>query len=772
MKSAIFISIIFIFTIAFSANAADIMEEMIEGENPSSAEETFPLPETTPEIIPPDSEPATAPVPAAPLTSAPVPATPPVSTPAHKPAPAPPSPEKKEGFVLLNFDEAELKDIISLVSEATGTNFIISPGITAKITIHSSKKIPSSELFSIFESILEMNGLAAVKSGNFYKIVQGPMAHQKALEVKKGKEISSIPAEDKIITQLIPLDFLPASEAITLLQPMISPMGVITPNTRNNILIITDVASNIRRFVEILKEVDVSAFESTKIRLFAPINVDVKTLSKELTDILNALTLGREGISLIPIERINKLVIFSPSEKFLQTIEDWAKKLDEETSPSGLTTYVYPIQNVKAKEIAEVLKAVYETKEGIKPAVPGTAPVTPKPATPAATPPKPGTPPARTLAPVSSPARKAETTEVRGMGDIKIVVYEPTNSLVIMASAGDYRQIVDTIKKLDIYPQQVLIEVLIAEVSLTDATRFGIQWSLLSQDRAKVLGETHSFEGLSQFRPGESLYSKQESPLPPIISGGLTPAVGGYSYLLYEAGRLTGMLHALATEGRVNVLSSPHLLVKDNQEASIDVGQEIPVATGTTQQTTAAEAPVVQNIQYKTVGVKLKMKPVINAEKTVVLDLTQEVSEYSADVTVGKEGFTYPAFSKREAKTAIIVSNGQSIIIGGIMKEMKKRGYEGIPFLSKIPLLGYLFRYTTSNIDKTELIILLTPHVISSKSEADIITQEFKDRVKDLKKPLRGLEKEKEEREKEKREREEEEQRKKENPMEEYPIPG
>lgn len=573
-----------------------------------------------------------------------------------------PTPEK---FVLLNFDDADLRDIITLVSDVTGLNFIIAPGVTAKITIYSTKKIPASELFSIVESILEVNGLAVVKSENFYIIVP------------KGREPSLI--------------------------------------------------------------------NSTRIRIFNPKNVDVRTLSRELMNIINTITFGREGISLIPLERLNELIIFSPNEKFLKTIEEWAKKLDEEIVPRGLTTFVYPVRNVKVKEIAEVLKAIYETKEGVKPA---TKPATPTP----------------TIAPKSTQTpqttQKVEVFETRGTGEIKIVVYEPTNSIVILASFADYKQIVETIKMLDVYPRQVLIEVLIAEVTLTDETRFGIQWSLLSQGKANVFGETHTFEGLSQFRPGTSLYSVEESPLPPSISGGLTPAIGGYSYLLYEAGRLTAMLHALATEGKVNVLSSPHLLVKDNQEASIDIGSEVPISTGVTQQVTGAQTPLSQSIQYKTVGVKLKMKPVINDEGTVVLDITQEVSEQSTDVNVG--GLSYPSFSKREAKTAIVVSHSQSIVIGGIMKEISKRDYEGIPLLSKIPLIGNLFRYTVNKNEKTELIILLTPHVIENKIDVDVITQKFKEKVKDLKKPLRKLEKEEEKRKMEKKEKEEEKKDKKE----------
>lgn len=666
--------------------------------------------------------------------------------PEEKPSPLPtpeaPPVEKKETFVLLNFDDADLKDIISLVSEATGTNFIIAPGAAARITIHSAVKIPASELFPIFESILEMNALAAVKSGHFYKIVTGAAARQKALEIYKGRDLSAIPAEDRLMTQIVPVEFIPVSEATTLLQPMISPIGVITPNTRNNLLIITDVASNIRRLIEILREVDVSAFEGTRIRLFTPQNVDVKTLHKELTDILNALALGKEGISLIPLERLNKLIIFSPSEKLLQTIEEWVKKLDEEVAPSGIAAFVYPIQNVKAKEIAEVLKIIYE-KEGVKPVTPTPIP-TPRPATP-------------TLpTPAQRPTPKVEAPEARPVGEIKIVVYEPTNSLVILASPADYKQIVETIKKLDIYPQQVLIETLIAEITLDETTQFGIQWKILSQDKVKLWGETHTFEGTTALNIGTT---------------GIGLATSGFSYLLYEAGRVTAAIHALASEGKVNVLSSPHIVVRDNEEAKINVGTEEPIATKFTQVTIGTTQQTLPEIQYRTTGVILTVKPQINEMKAVVLDITQEVSELGASRTIA--GTTFPSFTKREAKTTITAEDKQTIVIGGLIREIKDKAYEGIPILSDIPLLGYLFRFTTTKVKKTELIILMTPHVVTSKEEADLITEEFKEKVKTLKRPLRRIEKEQEKREKEKREREREEREKKERPEEEgYLVPG
>lgn len=612
---------------------------------------------------------------------------------------------KEDNYVVLNFDGANLRDVINTISSITGESFILSPGLEGRITIHSAKKIPVSEVLSVFESILEVNGIAMVRSGSFYKIVAGSVVRQKPLEVYKGKDTTI--STDKPVTQIIPVEYIPATEASMVLQSMLSQFGSIIPNPRNNLLIINDLASNISRLLNILGEIDVNAFQNTRMRFFQPKYSDVKTLSKELTEIVNTLNLGREGIALVPLERINGLIVFSSSTSLLNAVEGWIKKLDESVT-AGQNIFVYRVQNVKAESIANILKALYEAEEGTKPAA--------------------------VTAPDKKPAPKApapvKPEEATGYSKVKIITYEPTNSLIILASPGVFRDMEETIRKLDVYPKAVLIEVLIAEVTLTDTTQFGIQWSLLHG----ISAEGDVFQGLTQTRSSQF----PSYTIPPTLGTGSASAstsAAGLTHLIYKPDRLIAMIHALASKGKVNVLSSPRLLVRDQQEASIDVGSEIPTATSSSQ-TTETTSTVTQSIQYKTVGVKLKIKPNINDEKTVVLDVTQEVSDYSTDVTVGQANYTYPAFSKREIKTSVVVPDQQGLIIGGIIKERKSKSYQGIPLLSSIPLLGYLFRYTVDTADKTELVIILTPHVVSTKEEANIVTDEFLDKIKDLKKSI------------------------------------
>ncbi|MBI4686362.1 MAG: type II secretion system secretin GspD [Nitrospirae bacterium] len=603
---------------------------------------------------------------------------------------------KAENYVILNFDNANLRDVINTVSSITGENFIVSPGLEGRITIHSVKKIPASEVLSVFGSILEANGMSFVRTGSFYKVIAGSMVKQKPLEVQKGKD--AITSEDRPVTRIVPVEYIPVQEATAVLQPLLSQFGSLIPNPRNNLLIINDLASNINRVLSVLKEIDVNAFQNTRMRFFQPKYSDVKTISKELTDIVNALNLGKEGIAIVPLERINGLIVFSPSTSLLDTSEVWIKKLDEAVT-AGQNVFVYRIQNVKAETVAAILRTLYETDDAAKPSLTAKPPA-PKPPT-------------------------AKTDEAAGYGKVKVITYEPTNSLVILASPVLFRELEDTIKRLDTYPKAVLIEVVIAEVTLTDDTRFGIQWSLLHN---VSIESDSSFTGLARGSADSSLTSFSLPTTAPTLGSGAT---AGLSYILFKPDKLIAMLHALASRGRVNVLSSPRLLVRDQQEASIDVGAEIPTATGTT---TSADtgATLTQNIQYKTVGVKLKIKPSINDEKTVVLDVTQEVSDVQQNnQQVGQ--FTYPAFTKREVKTSVVVPDKEGLFIGGIIKEKKDKGYQGIPLLSSIPLLGYLFRYTVDTTEKTELVVLLTPHVISSKEEGNAVTNEYLDKIKGLK---------------------------------------
>ena len=630
------------------------------------------------------------------------------------------SKQGSENFVILNFDDAELADVINTISSITGANFIVSPGLSAKITINSSKKIPVSEVLNVFESILEVNGISLVKSGDFFKIVQSAVAKQKPLEILKDVNAESVPYGDRPVTQIIPVKYVPAREVTAVLQPMLSQAGSIIPNPRNNLIIINDNASSIRRLLEVLAEIDIDVFQNKRLVFFQPQYSNAKTLYDDLTSILSALNFTKEEVALVPLERINSLIVFSSSPDILRTMEIWIKKLDEDVM-TGQNIFVYQVQNVKAQTIAEVLYSIYGGDNGTSVAPQQTSELSKQKA------PVKAATPAVIQKPSSSSASSGS-----GASKVQITIFEPTNALVILSPPGIYRDIVNTIKQLDVYPKEVLIEVLVAEVNLTNDLQFGVQWSVL--DHFSIEGD-NNYTGLAQNRSGES----PAFTLPPIIglsSGAASTLAGGLSYLLYRPDKIAAMIHSLVGNGRANILSSPRLLVRDQEEASIEVGSDIPTATNSSQSSDTT-ATVNQTIEYKTIGIKLKIKPSINDEKTVVLDLEQEVSDQLSNVTVGQQGFSYPSFSTRKTKTSIVVPDNQGIVIGGIIKEKKNKDYQGIPGLSKIPLLGYLFRDTKENVSKTELVIILTPHVITNQSEAEMVKTDFLDKLKGVKDVLK-----------------------------------
>lgn len=613
----------------------------------------------------------------------------------------------EDNFIILNFDNADLRDVINTVGSITNENFILGPGLDARITIHSAKKIPVSEVLSVFESVLEANGMSLVRSGEFYKIVSGTAAKQKPLEVRKSSEAGTVPDRDRPVTQIIPVKYIPVTEVSTVLTPMLSQFGSVIPNPRNNLLIVNDLSSNIVRLLKVLNEIDVNAFKNTRMSFFKPRYSDVLSLSNELTEVLNALNLTREGVALVPIERINSLVVFSASPTLLKTIEGWIRKLDEEVM-TGQNIFIYPVQNVKAENIADILRTLYEAEGGTRSKVTAqrTQPASQK-----------GT------------ARRQVTRSTRpkqsaGTSRVEIITFEPTNSLVILAPPGLYREMVETVKKLDVYPREVLIEAIIAQVDISDTDEFGIRWSVLHE--ISKIGGSEDYIGLAQGNIADSLPLDSA---PSLVSG----PTGGFSYMLFKPDKLTALLYAFASKSKTKILQSPRLLVRDQEEATIEVGKEIPTASSTTSTTTTDT--LTQNIEYKTVGIKLKIKPTINEEKTVVLDIEQEVSDVNeAGRTVG--GLSYPEFTTTNTKTSIVIPDKQGVVIGGIMEESKGKSYEGIPLLSSIPILGNLFRYNTDRTEKTELVIIIIPHVVTNWTEGDTLSKEFMEKLKEIKKFL------------------------------------
>lgn len=537
--------------------------------------------------------------------------------------------EGKEGkYIILNFDGADIETVIASFGELLEINYILTPGIAGKVTIQSYRKFPLKDLNKIFQTILEINGLTAVKDGAFYRIVPIDTARMQPLEIEKGKEVF-IQLDESFITQLIPLEYVKASEAANLLRSL-SPRGTdIIVYEPSNLLIVTALPHTLVKFMKILEAVDIS-----------------------------------------------------------------------DVAGESMRTFVYYVENGEAKKLAEILKALYAEKKGI--IMPALVPQTPRPGT---------------ITPISI----TQVTEgLPGtVGEITITAYEDINALIIQCTPRSFLALLEVLKKIDIPVKQVLIEVLIAEITLGDETKFGLEWLIKSQT-GDTIGLNFGSVTVPPTIPGHP-----SGIFAAVVSGSMDTALFNY------------VIGAISTTSKFNVLASPHILTTDNKEASIHIGTKTPIATSVTQQVTAAGTTTPQttaNVEYKDVGTILIVKPHITEKNRVTLDITQEVSQPGTDTDIAS--LKYASFDTRKIKTTAVVQSGHTLILGGIIRESTKQTRTGIPFLSKIPILGYLFSSTTDTKTRTELILMVTPYVISNQDEADVLTKDFQNRIKTIQKRL------------------------------------
>ncbi len=523
------------------------------------------------------------------------------------------------------------------------------------------------------------------------------------------------PSEEKYLIQIVPLQYIPVGEVSKIVKPFLSDGADIIEHPPHNILIIGDIASNIKKSLDIIRLFDLDIFTDLKVRIYPVVNADVAEIAKEMERIFSSFEVsvksGRGvGITFTPILRINSLLVVSSIPGIFEKVEGWLRELDKTpTEGSKYGVFVYYVQNRKAKDLAEVLKQTFlgvkEKKEEYKQKVTETAPRGVKPL------PSPTPPPSQT-----SP--EAGTVPE---GEINIAVDETNNALVIRAFARDYKGILETIKKLDIYPKQVLIETFLADITLDDSIKYGIEWARFLTSRPP-----NAQEIVVQGRP----------PTDPFALAASAVTQAGIRYSIVElGGRVSAAISAAAADNRLNVISSPHILASNNQEAKIQIGTSEPILTNTYTTTSTSTIGVVEgSIEYKDVGIILTVTPRISDGGLVTLEI--QVEKSTAGVKDVFDRTNVPFFNKTLAKTVVSVLEGQTIVIGGLMDDERKRNKGGIPLLSKIPLLGALFGTHDYGDKKRELILLMTPHIITDHLQSQTVTEEFKSRLEGLKKEL------------------------------------
>jgi general secretion pathway protein D len=608
------------------------------------------------------------------------------------------------------------------MGEILKISYIIDPRVKGVVNIHTTGQIATEEAFPIFQSILRLNGATAVKKDGAYEIV--PLTEAKKLPIPPSVREPGKPSEERYTIEIIALKYIPVTEVSKIIKPFLSDGADIVEHPPHNILIVGDLVSNVKKSLDIINLFDIDIFTELRVRIYPILNADVSEVAKEMERIFTSFEVSTKsgrgvGITFTPVTRINSLLVVSSIPGIFEKVEGWLKELDRVPAEEGkYSVYVYYVQNAKAKDLADVLKEVFgkveKKKEKEKAPTPAETPrgVRPTPTPPYATP---------------SPATKEEGGAVPE-GEINIVVDEANNALVVRAFARDYRNILETIKKLDIYPKQVLFETLLANITLDDTTRFGIEWA-----RFISSNPPNAQEATLQGRP----------PIDPFNLAAVAVPQVGIKYSIVElGGRLSAAISAAATDNRLNVVSSPHILASNNKEAKIQIGSSQPILTNT--YTSAAytgegTGTVEGTIEYKDIGTIITLTPRISDSGLITLEIQVEQSDVFY-TSLGGYTDTIPAFDKKVAKTVLSVLEGQTIVIGGLIENRRLRNKSGVPFLSRIPILGALFGTQRYDAKKTELVLLLTPHIITDHIQSKTVTDEFKEKVQGLKKELEELE--------------------------------
>ncbi len=743
-----------------------------------------PPPAATPppsvKVEPPKSVEGLPPVPpvsVGPRTVPPAPTPPPEAAPAPPPPPpptAPPVPPAQRGrFVVLNFDNADIETVIQAASEIIGFNYVLAPDVRGKVTVQTSGRIAQEEVFGVLLAILEVQGFTAVKSGNLYKIVRIEGARERAVPTIVGPTADPNRTTDEIITQIVPIKYSSVADLSALLRPLISTRGTLIAHRETNVLIITDAASNVTRLLDIIRLVDVQVaqeelqiipisyadagelatiltqlFASGRVRFATPGAAPTPSLAPPQPGVpVPPAAPGQTSGSaeraplIIPERRSNSLIVHAKKHE-VETIKRLVSQLDVNIY-GGRRVFIYYAENAKSKDLASTLNAIYGARDSGSTTTTSSSSTSSSSTTPSRTgaPPPPPPPPLYGPSPGLIPG-SASSPEVLAEGQVRFIADEVTNAVIVTTFPRSWTEIENTIKQLDRMPRQVLIEVLIAEITLTDDIRLGIDWAIRA-GRFNIVNTNTGAPGL----PTTPSPPDSSTMFLPVGVGGpariLGPFGQGLSAFTFGTDQFIAMLNALSNENKVNIVSNPHILTSENKKAVINVSTSVPIVTSqttgqvaaatTTATSTTTTAGLNQTVEYRDAGVILTVTPRIGEQGTVALDVKQEANQIGSAVPPTNS----PSFTKREAETSVVLLNNQTLVLGGLIQDKLTTTDRGIPILKDIPLIGYIFKFTERIIDKTELLLLITPRVVSTAGDAGRITDEKRRYSPDLEDALR-----------------------------------
>jgi len=611
----------------------------------------------------------------------------------------------QEGTFTLNLKNADIHSLIQTVSRQSGRNFVVDPRVKARVTVISSEPLNSAELYETFLSVLQVHGYAAVPQGDLIKIVPDVNAKQGPVPAYTDDQSSS----DQLVTRVIKVENVPAAQLVPILRPLVPQQGHLAAYAATNTLIVTDRASNIERLSTIIAGIDRPDNEEVEI-------VQLRHASaSEIIRILQSLQnrgaqIGTPGQVRFAADERTNAILLSGEQNARTRTRGIIMNLDTPVESGGNTRVVY-LRYANAVDLLAILTGVSagqaaigtdggEDGEGGDGAMAGNA---------ATSVDANGVPiPQAPQIPTASLIRRA--TEDTSRPNVDIQADEDTNALIITAPPDEMRSILAVIAQLDIRRAQVLVEAIIAELSANNSSQLGVNFFANGAEQNRPIAYTN-LGGATQQLATTAAAVAAENPSGASLSSGLSLALGRFGTGGVDFGFL---LSAIASDSDNNILSTPTLVTMDNQEAEIVVGQNVPFVTGT--QLSSANNNPFQTIERQDIGISLKVKPQINEGDNIKMEIEQEVSDVSNTAVTGASDITT---NKRSIKTTVLVEDGQTLVLGGLIDDQVNDTRDKVPLLGDIPLLGSLFRYRTTNKRKRNLMVFLHPTILRDPETAD-----------------------------------------------------
>jgi general secretion pathway protein D len=660
-----------------------------------------------------------------------------------------------EATVVLNLSSIPLQQAAKTVlGDLVGVNYVIDPRVDGVITVQTTRPVTKSDALELFQSALAPIGAVLVEIRGIYRIVPADQSATGAISTGDGSQDVAVVSSDVTgaITagrssrdnaiggngvRIVQLKYVAATEVARVLEPMIPKGSIVQADDARNILALKGSPAEIDSMLDTISIFDVDVMRGMSFA-FVPVKTgQPEKLADELKAVFSS---DKEGplkgrVRFIANTRLGAILVVTSQPSYLPRAQSWIQRLDAKVNGAERQLHVYQVQNRPAAELAGILQSMFSdqikvvrarnvsprSREASLSDAPGNVPGAGAQTTSGSggqngtiqsNAPAGGTGDLRNLAhllnndsesPAADPMQPASQTSGATEPPLKIVSDDTKNSLLVMANDRDYQRILRVVQGLDVVPSQVLIEAVIAEVDLNDDLQYGVQWQL-----QKGGTPTATFSGAA--------------------SGGLASIFPGFNYA-FNAANVAATLSALNTLTHVNVISTPSLMVLDSKTARLQVGDQVPITTQTATSTVTASTAIVNSITMQDTGVILSVTPHINESGRVQLEIEQEVSSV---VPTTSSSINSPTIQQRRVKTTVVVNDGEVLALGGMIQETASKSSSQIPFLGSLPGIGAAFSNKDNAVQKTELLVLMTPRVIRDGTENRLVTEEYRRRFKEV----------------------------------------